>query len=97
MTLVTWLKLLILEQRLYHGAFGKYNRYRCLCLKRNARDTAAKLRIAQEVLTGPGVNTLEAQYNDLYVQRHQEQSRAVSSPLATGAAPQAQPEQKQQA
>ena len=39
MAFLSWWELLILEQRLYHGPFGKYNRYRCWCLKRNARTT----------------------------------------------------------
>lgn len=76
MALFSRLKLLLLERRLYHGTFGKYNRYRCWCLKRDARTTEEKLRIAKEVLSGPGVNTMEAQYNELYLRRrHQEQEQ----------------------
>jgi hypothetical protein len=66
---------------LYHGPFGKYNRYRCWCLKRNARTTEEKLCIAKEVLNGPGVTTLEAQYNELYVRRHEERKGEMVPPL----------------
>lgn len=74
------IKLLMLEQKLYHGAFGKYNRYRCWCLKRNATTTTDKIRIAEEVLKGDGVNTMEAQYNELYIKRHKSPEVVVSEP-----------------
>lgn len=70
MAILNRIKLLLLEQKLYHGAFGKYNRYRCWCLKRNAKTTAERLGIAKEVLAGSGVTTMEAQYNELFVRRH---------------------------
>ncbi|HQU47313.1 MAG TPA: hypothetical protein PK867_31210 [Pirellulales bacterium] len=74
------IKLLMLEQKLYHGAFGKYNRYRCWCLKRNATTTAEKLGIAKEVLASLGVTTMAAQYNELYIKRHASPTEvAVSS------------------
>jgi hypothetical protein len=77
MGFLSWCELLVLEQRLSLGPFGKYNRYRCWCLKRNARTTEEKLRIAREVLNGPGVTTLEAQYNELYIQRHEKRKGEV--------------------
>jgi hypothetical protein len=64
-----WFKLLILEQRLGFQ-FGKYNKYRSLCLKRNAKSAVEKLLIAQEVWDGPGVNTLEARARDIFLQKH---------------------------
>jgi hypothetical protein len=70
MAILDRIKLLMLEQKLYHGAFGKYNRYCCWCLKRNAKTTAEKLDIAREVLASRGVTTMEAQYNELFVRRH---------------------------
>jgi len=98
MGLLAWCKLRILERRLYHGAFGKFNRYRCFCLKRHAQTTAEKLSIAREVLSGPGVNTMEAQYNELYIRRHEDQQPSVSpARVAEAAAPQTQPEAREQA
>lgn len=70
MSFLSRLKLLVLEQKLYYGAFGKYNRYQCRCLKQNATTTAEKLRVARQVLQGPRVNTMEAQYNELFIKRH---------------------------
>lgn len=81
MAFLSWWELLILEQRLSLGPFGKYHRYRCWCLKRNARTTEDKLRIAKEVLNGPGVTTLEAQYNELYLRRHEERTGEMVPPL----------------
>jgi len=69
MGFLSWCKLLILEQRLNFGAFGRYNRYRRWCLERNAKNAAEKLAIANEVFSGPGVSTMEAQANELYLQR----------------------------
>ena len=90
---------MVLEQRLYHGPFGKYNRYRCLCLKRNARTAAEKLGIAQEVMVGPGVNTMEAQYNELYIREHETRQQVIiSRPRApTPANPDTQAERSKQA
>ena len=70
MAILNRIKLLMLEQKLYHGAFGKYNRYRCWCLKRNAKTPVEKLGVAKEVLASSGVTTMEAQYNELFVRRH---------------------------
>jgi len=98
MAFLTWWKLWILERRLYHGAFGKYNRYRCWCLKRSARTAEEKLNIAKEVLNGPGVSTMEAQYNELYIRRHEDQQQAVSPPKVGGTStPAAQPARRKQA
>ncbi|HEV3386588.1 MAG TPA: hypothetical protein VG097_17355 [Gemmata sp.] len=80
MAFLAWWKLWIVERKLYHGSFGKYNRYRCWCLKRNAETTWEKLVIAKEVLNGPGVNTMEAQYNEQYIHQHQNQKPILVSP-----------------
>ena len=79
MAILNCIKLLMLEQKLYHGAFGKYNRYRCWCLKRNAKTTAEKIGVAKEVLASPGVTTMEAQYNELFVKRHSGPTEPVES------------------
>jgi hypothetical protein len=97
MAFLPWWKLRILERKLYQGAFGKYNRYRCWCLKRNAQTTEEKLGIAREVLNGPGVNTMEAQYNELFVRQHEGQKRVVPPPSVVGEPPSAQPERRKQA
>ncbi len=83
MAFVSWCRLRLFERKLYHGAFGKYSRYRCLCLKRNAQTIQEKIGIATEVLNGPGVNTMEAQYNELYIREQQKPKPAavVSSPM----------------
>jgi hypothetical protein len=78
MALWSWLKLLVLEQRL-HSKFGKYNYYRCLCLERNAKSSEEKLCIANEVWDGPSVNTMAAQANELYLRRHASEPRADST------------------
>ncbi len=70
MNIFSRLKLLILEERLKFGAFGKYNRYRCWCLERNVKTTAEKLRLAREVLDGPGVSLAESQHNVEYIRKH---------------------------
>ncbi len=70
MNILSWFKLLVLEQKLNFGAFGRYNRYRRWCLERNAKTAAERLAIADEVLSGPSVNTMEAQANELYLRRH---------------------------
>jgi hypothetical protein len=93
-------RLLLLEQKLksVFGAFGRYDRYRRLCLERGADTTEAKLTIAQEVLHGPAVSLIEAQDNDLYLRRHQEPNRVASGPEAAVPAPHAlQPERKRPA
>ncbi len=66
MNVFAWLKLLFLEQKLYHGAFGKYYRYCRWCLERDAKTIAERVAVADEVLRGPGVNVMEAQANELY-------------------------------
>ncbi len=72
MAFISRLKLLAAECRLYYGAFGTYNRYRCWCLKKNAKTVAEKLGVVKEVLEAAGVNSMEAQYNELYVRRHRD-------------------------
>src|SRR5437588_13049961 len=70
MNALSWLKLLFIEERLKFGAFGKYNRYRCWCLERNATTIAERLRLAREVLSGPGVSLAESQHNVEYIRQH---------------------------
>ena len=79
MNALSWLKLLFIEERLKFGAFGKYNRYRCWCLEGNARTTAEKLRLAREVLSGPGVSLAESQHNVEYVRKHSVGARKATS------------------
>jgi hypothetical protein len=69
MNFLSSLKLFILEQKLNFGAFGKYNRYRCRCLEQKSRTAAEKLRIAREVLHGPGVTLVESQHNVEYIRK----------------------------
>ena len=94
MAFLSWWKLWVLERKLYHGAFGKYNRYRCWCLKRHAKTTEEKLTIAREVLSGPGVNTLEAQYNELYIRQHAAPERVIPLPKVSDA-PSPEPQRPQ--
>ncbi len=78
MAFFSWCRLFGLEQKLKFGEFGKYNWYRCLCLKQHAKTSEEKLRIAREVLDGPGVNTMAAQANEAYLRRHQESRHRAS-------------------
>jgi hypothetical protein len=75
MTIFSWFKLAFLEKRLQFGEFGKYNRYRYLCLTRQPKDTMERLRIAHEVLEGPSVNTMEAQANELSIRQAETRCR----------------------
>jgi hypothetical protein len=68
MAILAWIRLLILEQRLGF-IFGKYNKYRRLCLEQNARSARERLRIAQEVWSGPQVNVLEAWWNAIVLRQ----------------------------
>jgi hypothetical protein len=88
MNILSWFKLFFIEQKLY-GTFGKYNRYRRWCLERNATTSMERLVIAREVLIGPGVNTMEAQANELFLRRHavgQKSLAAIQSPKEASAA-----------
>jgi hypothetical protein len=97
MSFLSWCRLRILEQRLYHGAFGKYNRYRRYCIERGATTAKEKLAIATEVLSGPGVSPIEAQDNQLYLRNHKSpKPTIVLSPRAAVPAP-IQPKRKKQA
>ena len=84
MLFFSWCNLLFLEQKLQFGEFGKYNRYRYLCLKRQPKNTVERLRIAKEVLDGPGVNTMEAQANELYLRNHKTDERSQSIQQVNG-------------
>ncbi len=70
MNVLGWLRLLILEERLKFGEFGKYSRYRCWCLERNIKSIAEKIRLAREVLKGPGVSLAESQHNVDFIRGH---------------------------
>ena len=87
MIFYSWCKLLFLEQKLQFGEFGKYNRYRYLCLKRQPRNTVERLRIAKEVLDGPGVNTMEAQANELYLRNQKANDLGQSIQQVNGQTP----------
>lgn len=80
MNILNWLRFLILEEKLKFGAFGKYNRYRCLCLERNVKSTTEKIRLAREVLNGPGVSLAESQHNADFIRRHSVAARKSASP-----------------
>ena len=82
MNILRWFRLLILEQRLKFGAFGKYNRYRCWCLERNVKTVAEKLALAREVLAGPGVSLAESQHNVDFIRKY-----SVAAPKATSLPP----------
>ena len=70
MNILAWLRLLILEEKLKFGEFGKYNRYRCWCLERNIKSIVERIRLAREVLNGPGVSLAESQHNVDFIRRH---------------------------
>lgn len=67
---MTWLTLKYLEFRLAFGEFGKQKKYLRLCHEQRATRTADKVKIAQEVLDGPGINSLESWAHDLYLKQH---------------------------
>ncbi len=67
---MNWLRLQYLEAQLTFGEFGKYKKYLRLCHERKAATAAAKVGIAQEVLDGPGVNSLESWGNAIYLKEH---------------------------
>lgn len=79
MNLLRWLRLLVLEEKLKFGAFGKYNRYRCWCLERNIKSIAEKIRLAREVLSGPGVSLAESQHNVDFIRRHSVAARKAAN------------------
>lgn len=70
LAMITWFKLKRLENKLVFGEFGKHMKYRRLCLERNARTNAAKLQIAQKVIAGRGVNSLECWAHMIYWKEH---------------------------
>lgn len=67
---MTWLRLKCLEFKLVFGEFGKHKKYLRLCHERNATTTADRLKIAQEVFVGPGINSLESWAHDIYLKEH---------------------------
>jgi hypothetical protein len=70
MNIFSRLRLLLLEQKLKFGAFGKFNRYRCWRLERNVNSITDRIRLAREVLNGPGVSLAESQHNVDFIRRH---------------------------
>ena len=92
MNAVAWLRLKILEEKLKFGAFGKYNRYRCWCLERNAKTITEKLSLAREVLSSPGISILESQHNVSYLRKHSTAAKKAKSQPAKENAPAANPE-----
>ncbi len=67
---MNWFRLKHLEFRLAFGEFGKQKKYLRLCHEREATTTAARVKIAQEVLDGPGINSLESWAHHLYLKEH---------------------------
>jgi hypothetical protein len=67
---MNWFRLKRLEAQLAFGEFGKHKKYLRLCHERQATTTAAKVQIAQEVLDGQGVNSLESWAHDIYLKEH---------------------------
>jgi hypothetical protein len=63
------LRLLIAEERL-KSHFGKLKKYRYRVVEEGITDTKAKLRIAREVLAGPGVGVMEAWWYELRLKEH---------------------------
>jgi hypothetical protein len=57
--MIAWIRLKFLELRLMNE-FGKHNKYLYEALERNAKTARQRLVVALEVLSGPGVNSLEA-------------------------------------
>jgi hypothetical protein len=93
MSILSWFKLLVVEQKLNFGAFGMYNRYRCWCLERNAKTAAERLAIATEVMNGPGVSLAESQHNVEYIRKHSVAGRkAKNRPAKNAPAANANPE-----
>jgi hypothetical protein len=67
---MNWLRLKRLEFKLTFGEFGRLKKYLRLCHERKATTTADRVKIAQEVLDGPGINSLESWAHDLYLKAH---------------------------
>jgi len=67
---MNWFRLKFLENKLAFGEFGKHKKYLRLCHEREATTTAARVKIAQEVLDGPGINSLESWAHDIYLKEH---------------------------
>ncbi len=67
---MTWFRLKYLEFKLAFGEFGKHKKYLRLCHERKAATTADRVKIAQEILDGPGVNSLESWAHDIYLKTH---------------------------
>jgi hypothetical protein len=64
---MNWLRLKYLENKLAFGEFGKHKKYLRLCHERKAISAADRLKIALEVLDGPGVNSLESWAHHIYL------------------------------
>ncbi len=79
MTILNWLKLLILEQKL-RLVFGKYNEYRRKSLTTGAKTAKQRLSVAEAVLAGPNVNTMTAQSNALYLRQHRQAKQKTDVP-----------------
>jgi hypothetical protein len=67
---MNWFRLKCLEFQLTFGEFGKLKKYQRLCLERKATTAADRMKVAQEVLAGHGVNSLESWAHDLYLKKH---------------------------
>ena len=67
---MNWLRLKSLEAQLAFGEFGKHKKFLRLRHERNATTTADRVKVAQEVLDGPGVNSLESWAHAIYLNEH---------------------------
>jgi hypothetical protein len=67
---MNWLRLKYLENKLAFGEFGKHKKYLRLCHERKATTSADRVKIAQEVLDGPAINSLESWAHDIYLKQH---------------------------
>jgi hypothetical protein len=67
---MNWLRLKYLEAQLAEGEFGKHKKYLRLCHELKATTTADRMKIVDEVLDGPGINSLESWTHDIYLKEH---------------------------
>jgi hypothetical protein len=67
---MNWLRLKSLEAQLAFGEFGKQKKYLRLCHERKATVSADRVKVAQEVLDGPAINSLESWAYHIYLKEH---------------------------
>jgi hypothetical protein len=67
---MNWLRLKYLEFQLAFGEFGKHKKYLRFCHERKATTSADRVKIAQDVLDGPAINSLESWAHAIYLKEH---------------------------